>query len=58
MTGGQPVVSWTPRLSATEAAKRVYTVYGRVSLGSGDWLPVSAGNESAFNFFKVAVKMK
>lgn len=53
-----PVVSWSPVLPAAEAAKRVYTIYGRASLLSGDWTPVPSGQESNYNFFKVVVQMK
>ena len=53
-----PVISWSPVLSATEAAKRVYTIYGRTSLFSGDWTPVPSGQASNYNFFKVVVQMK
>ena len=53
-----PVISWSPVLSAAEAAKRVYTIYGRASLFSGDWTPVPSGQESNYNFFKVVVQMK
>jgi hypothetical protein len=53
-----PVISWSPVLSATEAAKRAYTIYGRTSLFSGDWTPVPSGQEPNYNFFKVVVQMK
>ena len=58
MSGGTPVVSWTPVLSATEAAKRIYTILGRQSLLTGDWTVVPSGQEANYNFFKVTVKMK
>ena len=58
MSGGTPVISWTPVLSATEAAKRTYTVFGRKSLLSGDWTPVPSGQEANYHFFKVRVSMK
>ena len=58
MSGGTPIVSWTPVLPAAEAAKRVYTILGRTSLLSGDWTPVPSGQESNYNFFKVRVQMK
>ena len=58
MRGGTPVISWTPVLSAAEAAKRTYTVFGRKSLLSGDWTPVPSGQEVNYNFFKVRVAMK
>ena len=58
MVGDEPVVSWEPVLSAAEAAKRTYTIYGRQSLYSGDWTPVAAGHAKDYNFFKVTVEMK
>lgn len=53
-----PVISWSPVLSAEEAAKRVYTIYGRQSLLSGEWTVVPSGQAMNYNFFKVAVEMK
>ena len=58
MNGGTPVVSWMPVLSATEAAKRTYTILGRQSLLTGDWTVVPSGQEADYNFFKVRVEMK
>jgi len=58
MSGGVPAVSWTPVLSASEAARRTYTVLGRQSLLSGDWTVVPSGQEANYNFFKVRVEMK
>ena len=58
MHGGTPVVSWTPVLSAAEAAKRTYTILGRQSLLTGDWTVVPSGQEANYNFFKVRVAMK
>ena len=58
MSGGTPVVSWTPVLPAAEAAKRTYTILGRKSLLSGDWTAVPSGQEANYNFFKVRVAMK
>ena len=58
VNGNTPVVSWTPVLSATEAAKRTYTILGRQSLLTGDWEVVSSGQEGNYNFFKVRVQMK
>ena len=58
MSGGTPVVSWTPVLPAAEAAKRTYTILGRQSLLSGDWAVVPSGQEANYNFFKVRVTMK
>ena len=58
VNGNTPVVSWTPVLSATEAAKRTYTILGRQSLLTGDWEEVPSGQEGNYNFFKVQVRMK
>ena len=58
IVGDEPVVSWEPELSAAEAAKRTYTIYGRQVLYSGDWTPVAAGHAKDYNFFKVTVEMK
>ena len=54
---GRPIVSWTPELSAAEAAKREYKVYGKVKLNDREWAEVK-GNEADFNFFKVSVGMR
>ena len=54
---GAPVVSWSPELSATEAAKRVYRVFGKVRLTDPDWTFLD-GNAGDYNFFKVVVEMK
>jgi hypothetical protein len=58
MENGEPEISWTPRLSAEESAKRVYTILGRQSLFSVDWVPVKEEDIKKFNFFKVTVEMK
>ena len=58
IVNNSPVVSWSPVLPAAEAAKRVYTIYGRTSLLSGDWTLVPSGQEANYNFFKVVVQMK
>lgn len=49
-TTGEPVVSWSPELSSTEAAKRSYTIYGKVRLTDPDWTPVD-GDAADYNFF-------
>ena len=54
---GEPVVSWSPELSAAEAAKRVYRIYGKVRLADADWTLLD-GDAGDYNFFKVAVEMK
>ena len=56
MVDGAPVVEWSPKLSATEAAQRQYTIYGKASLESGDaW---HAPTNALDRFFKVGVEMK
>ncbi|MGN0854342.1 MAG: M12 family metallo-peptidase [Kiritimatiellia bacterium] len=55
---GKPVVTWEPELSAEEAAKRRYTVYGKTSLEAASWSTVPSGDEGLYRFFKVAVEMK
>ncbi|MBR3582810.1 MAG: leucine-rich repeat domain-containing protein [Kiritimatiellae bacterium] len=54
---GEPVISWSPELSPEEAAKRLYTVSGKVKMTDPDWLPLD-GNASDFNFYRVTVEMK
>jgi len=54
---GEPIISWTPELSAQEAAKRLYRKYGKVKLNDGDWTPID-GDASDYNFFKVTVEMR
>ena len=54
---GNPVISWTPELSETEAAKRGYKKFGKVKLNDKDWALIN-GDEAAYNFFKVTVEMK
>ena len=48
---------WSPELSSAEAAKRLYTLYGKVRMTDPDWLPFD-DNPSAYNFFRVTVEMK
>ena len=54
---GAPIISWSPELSPGEAAKRLYTIYGKVRLTDPDWLPV-AGDPSPYNFVRLTVEMK
>ena len=54
---GKPVISWTPELSETEAAKREYKVFGKAKINDKDWTLVD-GDAEDFNFFKVSVGMK
>ena len=66
MVDGEPVVVWSPKLSEAEAAKRIYTTYGRKMLeGSrGDeparemWTPVETPAQGGWRFFKVGVEMR
>ena len=54
---GKPIVSWTPELSAEQAATRVYIIYGKAKLTDAEWKVVD-GNAGDYNFFKVSVEMK
>ena len=54
---GDPVIGWSPELSAAEATKRKYTILGKVRLNDDDWTEVD-GDEADYNFFKVRVEMK
>ena len=54
----EPVISWTPELSAAEAAKRKYTTYGKAKLTDKEWTEVAPGEEESYNFFKVTVEMR
>ena len=56
---GEAKISWSPELPPTEAAKRVYTVYGKAELSDDDWTPIPDGaDKSAYRFFKVGVEMR
>ena len=54
MTDGKPQISWEPRLSTEEEAKRTYTIYGRESLTDGEW---TTPTNAASRFFRVKVTM-
>ena len=54
---GEPVVEWEPELPPDAAAKRRYTVYGKVRISDPGWSPVD-GDASGYNFFRVTVEMK
>ncbi|MBQ4437221.1 MAG: leucine-rich repeat protein [Clostridia bacterium] len=56
-TTGAPVIGWSPELPAAEAAKRIYTVFGKVRLNDESWTEVD-GDAADYNFFKVRVEMK
>jgi len=59
LVDGKPKVTWEPQLSAEEAAMRVYTVYGKKTLGPGEaWMPVTDENRAECRFFKVGVEMR
>ena len=60
MVDGKPVVTWRPVLPEAEAAKRVYTTYGKESM-DGSWVDLSKQSDAAkakCRFFKVGVWMK
>lgn len=58
MVEGVPVVSWEPKLSAADEAKRHYQMFGRGELKDGEWEPVPDGMEADYNFFRVSVEMR
>ena len=66
MVDGDPVVIWSPKLSEAEAAKRVYTTYGRKMLEGSHggeparemWTPVETPAQGGWRFFKVGVEMR
>ena len=59
MVGGEPVVIWSPKLSEAEAAKRVYTTYGKKTLEAIEpWTLVETPAQGGWRFFKVGVEMR
>ena len=59
MVDGEPVVVWSPKLSDAEAAKRVYTTYGKKTLEAGEpWMPIKTPAQGGWRFFKVGVEMR
>ncbi len=54
ISDGKPQISWEPRLSAEEEAKRTYTIEGRESLTDGEW---TTPTNAASCFFRVRVTM-
>ena len=54
MENSKPQISWEPRLSAEDEAKRTYTIYGRESLTDGEW---TTPTNAASRFFKVKVTL-
>ena len=55
---GEPIVTYEPVLSAEQTAKRIYTIYGKKDLVTGDWTAVPSGKARDYNFFKVEVQMR
>ena len=54
MVNSEPVVIWSPKLSEAEAAKRVYTTYGKKTLEAGEaWSSVETPAQGVWRFFKV-----
>lgn len=51
---GIPEITWHPDLGAV----RKYTILGKKTLVEKDWMPVDAGDQKKFNFFKVKVELK
>ena len=66
MVDGEPVVVWSPKLSEAEAAKRIYTTYGKKTLEGSHggeparemWTPVETPAQGGWRFFKVGVEMR
>ena len=54
---GKPTVTYSPRLSAAESAKRQYRTYGKSSLTDAMWTELP-GALDGFKFFRVTVEMK
>ena len=56
MVDGEPVVEWSPKLSAAEESRRRYTIYGKAGLESGEeW---HSPTNALDRFFTVGVEMK
>ena len=55
---GNPIISWTPVLSAAEAAKREYRLFGKIRLQDTEWVEISGADAAKYNFFKVTVEMR
>ena len=56
---GEVKISWSPELPPSEAAKRLYTIYGKTDLSDGEWVPIPAeADKSAYRFFKVGVELR
>ena len=55
---GRPMISWEPKLPEREAAKRIYTTFGKESLLDSQWKPIDTQPSDSYRFFKVDVKLK
>ena len=56
---GKAGVIWSPKLSDAEAAKQIYTTYGKKTLEAGEsWTPVETPAQGGWRFFKVGVEMR
>lgn len=56
MVDGEPVVEWSPKLSAAEESRRRYTIYGKAGLESGEeW---HSPTNALDRFFTVGVEMR
>ena len=51
----RPTITWEPKLSATQEAQRIYTIYGKTNLTDAVW---HSPTNSSSRFFKVGVEMK
>ena len=61
MADGVSMISYSPELSAEQAALRSYKTYGKAKLVDEDWTDVtnlSNAERANYNFFKVSVEMK
>lgn len=55
---GTPTITTLPALSSEEKSKRKFSLFGRTSLMSGDWIEISESDAKSYNFFKVRVEMR
>jgi len=58
---GEPVISYTPELTAEQKALRTYKTFGKMRLQDAVWTDITAFDGEAkkpYNFFKVTVEMK
>ena len=58
MVDGKPEVTFSPDNEELRAT-RTYTLLGKTTLSTDEeWTPVTEGEESNYNFFKVTVELK